>query len=63
MKVVEQTLERLLDYQRFEANADLQRVIDATHTRYAIRGLSLEEMGCIAAAGVPDIPRADRERK
>lgn len=63
MKVVEQTLGRLFDYQRFEANADLQRVIDATHTRYAIRGLSLEEMGCIAAAGVPELPRADRERK
>ena len=42
----------LFDYQRFDGNAALQRVIDSVHARYAGKALSLDEMEQISAAGI-----------
>ena len=53
---METKLTALMEYQKFEPNADLQRVIDAVHARYATRELSLDEMDLIAAAGTPEDP-------
>ena len=50
---MEKKLRALFDLQRFEGNADLQQIIDSTHSRYASRELNLDEMETIAAAGTP----------
>ena len=52
---MERTLKSLFDFQKFEGNSDLQKVIDSTHSRYAVRELSLDEMEGVAAAGIPEI--------
>ena len=57
---MESRLKALFDYQRFEGNNDLQRIIDATHARYGIgkkngrvRELTMDELDYVAAAGSP----------
>ena len=63
---MEKKLTALFDFQRYEENADLARVIDATHSRYATRKLSMDEMDMIAAAGTPDLPptlRTEKEKR
>lgn len=55
-------LKRLFDYQRFDGNPALADVIGAVHARYAARELSLDEMGLLAAAGVPDAPKKKDEK-
>ena len=52
---MERTLKSVFDFQKFEGNSDLQKVIDSTHSRYAVRELSLDEMEWVAAAGIPEI--------
>ena len=47
-------LSRLFDYQRFEKNARLQRVIDEAHRRVGARELTDDELDQVAAAGVTD---------
>ena len=47
-------LSRLFDYQRFEGNARLQKVIDETHRRIKARELTDDELDQVAAAGAPD---------
>lgn len=66
---MEKTLRALMEYQRFEKNADLQRVIDSVHARYAmnrtragVRELTMDEMSMLAAAGTPDQEKKDHER-
>ncbi len=54
-------LTALFDFQKFEGNAELQRVIDSVHARYAVRELSIDEMEWVNAAGTPD--RAPDKRK
>ena len=54
---MERTLQQLFDFQRFEENPDLARVIDEVHARYAarktgIRELDLSEMQMASAAGI-----------
>ncbi len=44
-------LSRLFDYQRFEKNARLQRVIDEAHRRAGARELTDDELDQVAAAG------------
>ncbi len=53
---MEKKLFRLFDYQKFEANKDLQQIIDTVHARYQSRELSLEDMELINAAGEPTPP-------
>ena len=55
---MESRLKALFDYQKFEGNNDLQRIIDATHARYGIgkkngrvRELTMDELDYVAAAG------------
>ena len=48
------TLEQLFDFQKFEGNRDLQKVIDSVHARYAKKELSLDDMEWVSAAGTPD---------
>ena len=47
-------LSRLFDFQRFEKNARLQRVIDEAHRRIEARELTDDELDQVAAAGAPD---------
>ena len=66
--MMEKKLRALLDYQRFENNDELCRVIDSVHSRYAanrtrsgVRELTLNEMSMLAAAGTPDKEKNDDE--
>ena len=45
-------LSMLFDYQRFEKNARLQKVIDEAHRRFEARELTDDELDQVAAAGV-----------
>ena len=47
-------LSMLFDYQRFEKNARLQKVIDEAHRRIEARELDDDEIDQVAAAGAPD---------
>lgn len=47
-------LSRLFDFQRFERNARLQRVIDEAHRRAGARELTDDELDQVAAAGVTE---------
>ncbi len=64
---MENKLKRLFDYQKFEGNADLQRIINATHARYGARELNLDEMSMVSAAGIPGTAPmkkpSDKDRK
>ena len=51
---MERKLKALFDYQKFEGNEGLQQIIDSTHSRYAVRELSLDELEWVAAAGEPN---------
>ena len=44
-------LSMLFDYQRFEKNARLQKVIDEAHRRIEARELTDDELDQVAAAG------------
>ena len=52
---MEKTLRRLFDYQRFEDNEDLRKIVDSVHARYASRELSMDEMSMVNAAGEPEM--------
>jgi len=62
---MERTLKQLFDYQKFEGNSELQRVIDAVHAKYAVRELDFAEMETVSAAGTPVFPddRKNGEKK
>ena len=54
---MERKLRALFDYQKFEQNKDLQKVIDRVHARYrsrTARMLEDDEADMVAAAGMPD---------
>lgn len=52
---MERKLSTLFSFQKFEGNADLQKIIDATHARYAVRELDVDEMEWVSAAGIPEV--------
>ena len=56
---MENVLQSLFDFQRFEQNADLQRVIDSVHASVRARQsrpeLSLDDAEWVAAAGMPGV--------
>ena len=61
---MEAKLKRLFDYQKFEQNADLQRVIDSVHARYARQELSLDDAEWVSAAGIANLyPKQDDQKK
>ena len=51
---MESKLFRLFDYQKFEGNKELRRIIDSTHARCRTKVLSLNEMEWVNAAGQPE---------
>ena len=53
---MEKKLRALFDFQKYEQNEDLQKVIDRVHARYSGRArmLSDDEADLVAAAGMPD---------
>ena len=53
---MEKKLAQLFGFQRFEANKDLQQVIESVHAKYATRELSFDDMEMVNAAGTPDLP-------
>ena len=59
---MEKKLFRLFDYQKFEANKDLQQIIDSTHARNRVRELTLEDMEWVNAAGEPTPPIKAEEK-
>lgn len=63
---MENTLKQLFDFQKFQGNADLQRVINSVHARYSARlELDLDDVEFVAAAGLPYSPEKgkDEEKK
>ena len=50
---MEKKLRQLFEFQKFQGNDDLQRVIDDVHSRYAVRELTMGEMDKVFAAGDP----------
>ena len=51
---MENKLKAMFDFQKFDGNADLQSIINSTHSRYSVKELSLDEMEWVNAAGVPE---------
>ena len=51
---MEKKLEQMFDYQKFEDNASLGKLIESVHARYASRALDLEELSMVNAAGIID---------
>ena len=47
-------LSKLFDFQRFEGNTRLQKVIDEAHRRIEARELNDDELDLVAAAGAQD---------
>ena len=60
---MENKLKAMFDFQKFDGNADLQSVINSTHSRYSARELSLDEMEWVNAAGVPEMNAGVRTDK
>ena len=62
---MENTLAQLFDFQKFQGNADLQRVIDSVHARYssARRELDLDDVEFVAAAGLPYAPEKEKDEE
>ena len=59
---MENTLKALFDYQKFDENASLRKVIDSVHARYASRELSMDEMEWVSAAGTPYVHPGKEEQ-
>jgi hypothetical protein len=59
---MEKKLFRMFDRQKFEANKDLQQIIDTVHARYDARELTLDDMEWVNAAGEPTPPVMNEEK-
>lgn len=59
---MENKLFRLFDYQKFEGNEELQRIIDTTHARCRIKSLSLDDMEWVNAAGHSQVHQNGKEK-
>ncbi len=60
---MERKLAALFDYQKFEGNQDLQKVIDAVHARVARRELTMDELVLVNAAGDPSLMQHKSQEK
>ena len=58
--MMENKLKKLFDYQRFEQNKKLGKLIKETEKRYAAE-LSDEDLSLVNAAGDPEIPEAIKD--
>ncbi len=61
--IMEAALNRLFDYQSYETNPALEAIINAVHSRYAGRELSLDDLDMVSAAGVPETILQTKESK
>ncbi len=52
---LDKELSLLFDYQRFEQNEELQKIIDRVNARFPTRKLSDDEADLVAAAGLPEM--------
>ena len=59
--MTERRLGKAFDFQRFEKNARLQAVIDASHRRTGDRELNDDELDLVSAAGVTPAPKKPEE--
>ena len=53
-------LKILFDFQHFEENTSLQKVIEDTHRRVKALELTDDELNLVAAAGVQDEPKSKK---
>ena len=60
---MERTLKRLFDYQKFDNNPELERLVDTVHSRYANRELSIDDVDQVFAAGVTGLLPKDRKKE
>lgn len=60
---MERTLKQLFDYQKFDNNPELERLVDTVHSRYANRELSIDDVDQVFAAGVTGLPPKDRKKE
>ena len=60
---MENKLKQLFGWQRFEENRDLQQVIDSVHAKYAVRELALDDLETVNAAGIPELPKNQKNRE
>ena len=62
--MMEKKLQQLFDFQKFEENAELAKVIDSVHARYRRRKLDLDELEYVNAAGSGDYipPKKEQEK-
>ena len=49
---MERIMQKIFDYQKFEGNSKLQKVIDSVHAKYALRELSESDLLFVNAAGM-----------
>ena len=56
-------LKNLFEYQKFEEQPELQRIIDGVHTRYAMKELTADDLEYVAAAGSSDIYRKNKQQE
>ena len=61
--MMEQSLKKLFDYQKFEGNSALQSVIDSVHSRYSVREMDLDELEYVNAAGIPNMYLLKKEQE
>ncbi|MBR4577672.1 MAG: hypothetical protein IKO25_10800 [Clostridia bacterium] len=61
--MMEQSLKKLFDYQKFEGNSALQSVIDSVHSRYSVRELDLDELEYVNAAGISNMYLLKKEQE
>lgn len=61
--MMEQSLKKLFDYQKFEGNSALQSVIDSVHSRYSVRELDLDKLEYVNAAGIPNMYLLKKEQE
>lgn len=61
---MEKKVKSIFEFQRFEGNPRLQKLIEETENRFA-RELADEDLWLVNAAGVPDeaIPSFEKEQK
>ena len=53
---LDKLLKSLFDYQKFDQNPELQKIIDSVHARYSMKELDLDELEYVSAAGSRELP-------
>ena len=61
---MEGKLSRLFDYQKFEPNSKLDKLIKDVESRYSLDDMMLsdDDLGMINAAGTPDVQRIREDK-